>query len=147
MPIATRTAQTDWKGSLASGTGNIEVGTGALGSQEVTWAARTEAPDGKTSPEELCAAAHSSCFSMALALLLGEGGNPPEMLQVSSSVVLDEVDEKPTIVSSAIEVEASVPGLDQAAFDEVIDAAAALCPVSRLFAGAEITVEATLLGS
>lgn len=144
MSIAQRSAQATWQGSLATGLGEIQVGSGALDGLEVTWAARTEQPGGKTSPEELAAAAHSSCFAMALALRLAERHTPPQRLQVEATVVLDEVDELPTIVSSALTVHGQVSGIDSAMFQESVDEAATLCPVSRLFAGANVTVEATL---
>src|ERR1043166_7972329 len=80
MPIATREAEVVWEGSLASGTGNLSSGSGALGELPVTWASRTEQPDGKTSPEVLIAAAYASCFAMALSLVLGENRTPPERL-------------------------------------------------------------------
>ena len=146
-PLAVRTAQTAWEGPLASGSGTLASGSGALDGQRVTWAARTEAPGGKTSPEELCAAAHSSCFSMALALKLAEAGSPPQRLDVSATVTLAEADGVPTITTSAVEVRATVPGLQQDAFDAIVADAAALCPVSRLFAGAEVTVSASLAGA
>ncbi|HET9185939.1 MAG TPA: OsmC family peroxiredoxin [Solirubrobacterales bacterium] len=145
MSIATRTATTTWVDSLASGSGTIHPDSGAFEDLDVTWAARTEAPGGKTSPEELCAAAHSSCFSMALALKLGEAKAPPEELRVTAAVTLDEVDGRPTIASSKLQVEARAKGIDAEAFDAAVAAAADLCPVSRLFAGAEITVDARLL--
>ncbi|MFW6090403.1 MAG: OsmC family peroxiredoxin [Actinomycetota bacterium] len=144
MAIAVRTARTTWQGTLARGKGNVAGDTGALGTLPVTWAARTEEPGGMTSPEELAAAAHSSCFSMALALRLGEHDLTPERLDVSAAVTLDAVDGIPTVVSSAVRVEAAVDGVDEAAFQEIIDEAAQLCPISRLFAGAEVTVEAVL---
>lgn len=147
MSIATRTARTTWAGSLAAGSGTVHPESGAFDDLDVTWAARTEAPGGKTSPEELCAAAHSSCFSMALALKLGEAKTPPKELRVAATVVLDEVEGAPTIVSSALQVEARVEGVDAEAFDSAVAAAADLCPVSRLFAGAKITVDARLLES
>lgn len=147
MPIADRRAETTWTGTLAAGSGKLESGSGVLDGQQVTWAARTEAPGGKTSPEEMCAAAHSSCFSMALALKLGEAQARIEELKVSAVVTLDEVDGAPTIVTSRIEVDANVPGIEQGAFDAAVSEAAQLCPVSRLFAGAEISVNATLRGS
>jgi osmotically inducible protein OsmC len=130
---------------LASGSGTLGQGSsGALDGLPVTWASRTERPDGKTSPEELAAAAHSSCFSMALALRLGEHRLTVQRLQVEATVTLDEVDGLPTIVSSALRVRAQVPGTDADTFAGVVDEAAALCPVSRLFAGAQITVDAQL---
>lgn len=144
MAIAERTAQTTWEGSLARGKGSIHPSSGAFESLPVTWAARTEQPGGKTSPEELAAAAHSSCFSMALSLVLGERKFEPERLTVSSTVTLDEVDGKPTVVSSALTVHGQVPGMDAAGFQAAVDDAAALCPISRLFAGTKITVDATL---
>ncbi|HET7407273.1 MAG TPA: OsmC family peroxiredoxin [Mycobacteriales bacterium] len=144
MPIADRSATTTWTGSLARGNGSIRPDSGAFEPLPVTWAARTEAPGGKTSPEELAAAAHSSCFAMALSLCLGERKAEPEQLVVTSTVTLDEVDGKPTVVSSALVVRAKVPGLDAGGFDAAVDDAKALCPISRLFAGAKITVDAAL---
>ncbi|QDZ15098.1 OsmC family peroxiredoxin [Humibacter ginsenosidimutans] len=141
MSIAERHSETVWTGPLASGSGTITGRSGALGELPVTWASRTERSDGKTSPEELAAAAHSSCFSMALALTLGQHGSEPERLQVDATVTLDAVDGVPTIVSSALTVDATVPGLSAEQFASILDEAAALCPVSRLFAGAQITVE------
>src|SRR3954447_16921692 len=101
-------------------------------------------PGGKTSPEELAAAAHSACFSMALALRLAEHGHDSERLTVASTVTLDEVDGAPTVVSSELEVSARVLGLDRDGFDAAVEEAAQLCPISRLFAGAQITVQANL---
>ncbi|MEX0426992.1 OsmC family peroxiredoxin [Nocardioides sp. DS6] len=144
MAIADRTARTDWVGSLARGAGRITPDSGAYEPLEVTWASRTEQPGGKTSPEELLAAAHSSCFAMALNLVLGEQHIPAEKTSVGATVTLDEVDGKPTITRSRITVRASVPGADEARFRAAVDQAAALCPVSRLFAGAQISVDATL---
>jgi len=145
MSIAARTATTTWDGTLAAGTGTFgATSSGALDGQQVTWGSRTEAPEGKSSPEELLAAAHSSCFSMALALTLGEHKTPPQKLVVTSKVSLDEVGGVPTITTSAITVRAMVPGVDAATFASIADAAAKLCPVSRLFAGATITVDARL---
>ena len=144
MAIAERSAETTWKGSLASGSGVIHAADGELGEIPVTWASRTAEPGGKTSPEELAAAAHSSCFAMALTLRLGEHKAVPQQLTVSATVTLDEVDGLPTIVSSNLRVRAQVPGLDDSGFQEIVAEAAALCPVSRLFAGAKISVDAVL---
>ncbi|HVU60718.1 MAG TPA: OsmC family peroxiredoxin [Mycobacteriales bacterium] len=144
MAIADRSATTTWVGSLARGNGNVRPDSGAFEELPVTWAARTEQPGGRTSPEELAAAAHSSCFAMALSLRLGEHHAEPEQLTVTSTVTLDEVDGKPTVVSSALAVRARVPGLDAGEFRAAVDEAAALCPISRLFAGATITVDAAL---
>jgi lipoyl-dependent peroxiredoxin len=145
MSIAERLTQTTWQGPLASGEGTLSKGSsGALDGLPLTWASRTEQPGGKTSPEELAAAAHSSCFSMALALKLGENRTPPQRLDVTATVSLDAVDGIPTITTSRLTVRARVAGLQAEAFAAVVDQAAALCPVSRLFAGAEISVDAEL---
>lgn len=145
MPIADRHVDTTWEGDLASGTGTFgNSSSGVLDGQRVTWASRTEAPGGKTSPEELAAAAHSSCFSMALNVILGQNELTPTKLVVGSTVTFDEVDGKPTVTKSAITVKGTVPGTDAGKFQSIVDDAAALCPISRLFAGADITVEATL---
>jgi lipoyl-dependent peroxiredoxin len=144
MAIAERTADTTWEGGLARGHGTIRPHSDAFDELPVTWAARTEAPEGKTSPEELAAAAHSSCFAMALSLCLGERDIRAEKLTVSSTVTLDDVDGRPTIVSSALVVHGRVPGLDADGFQTAVDAAAALCPISRLFAGATIIVSSDL---
>ncbi|MCA2242306.1 OsmC family peroxiredoxin [Mycobacterium sp. WUMAC-067] len=145
MSIAERAARTTWEGPLASGEGKLSQGSsGALDGLPLTWASRTEEPGGKTSPEELAAAAHSSCFSMALALKLGENHTPPQRLEVTATVTLDAVDGVPTITTSQLKVKASVAGLDADSFAAVVDQAAALCPVSRLFAGATISVDAQL---
>lgn len=145
MSIAERSTQTVWEGPLASGMGKLSEGSsGALDGLDVSWAARTEQPGGKTSPEELAAAAHSSCFAMALALRLGENKTPPQRLTVASTVTLDEVDGLPTITTSQLKVRAQVAGLSADAFAAVVDEAAALCPVPRLFAGARISVDAQL---
>ena len=144
MNIAQRTAETTWEGSLAAGDGEIRSGSGALDRLDVTWAARTQTPGGKTSPEELAAAAHSSCFAMALTLLLGTAHTPPRRLSVEATVTLVDVDAVPTIVSPALRVNGWVTQLDAAGFQKVVDEVAALCPVSRLFTGARISIEATL---
>ncbi len=144
MAIAERTGSTTWEGSLARGSGTTTSGSGALGRLPVTWASRTEEPGGKTSPEELAAAAHSACFAQALSLKLAENGTPPERLNVDATLTLDEVDGRPTVVSSALQVSARVPGMDTATFDRSITETTEFCPISRLFAGARITVDATL---
>lgn len=145
MSIAVRHAETAWEGSLAGGSGTIVSTTsGALGSLPVTWAARTEQPGGKTSPEELAAAAHSSCFSMALAAVLGQHDLVPTRLVVDAAVTFDAVDGKPTVVSSEVTVRGTVPGVDADGFKSIVDEAFAFCPISRLFAGAKLSVEATL---
>src|SRR5215203_3185423 len=99
MPIARRDAEVQWEGSLARGAGTLMSGSSALDELPVTWASRTRQPDGKTSPEELIAGAHASCFAMALALVLGENKTPPERLTVSAACTLDELAGVPRITT------------------------------------------------
>jgi osmotically inducible protein OsmC len=135
MSIAQREAEVVWEGPLADGTGTLGSGSGALDGLAVTWASRTRSPDGQTSPEELIASAHASCFAMALALVSGDEGTPPERLTVSAACTLDEVDGAPRITSVALSVRARVPGLDGAGFDQIVARAADLCPVSNALRG------------
>jgi lipoyl-dependent peroxiredoxin len=145
MAIATREAQIVWEGSLASGTGTLSSGSGALGTLPVTWASRTERPDGKTSPEELIAAAHASCFAMALSLVLGENHTPPERLVVSAACTLDEEDGAPKVTRSELSVRARVAGIESADFEQQIQRASELCPVSNALRGnVEISVHGDL---
>jgi lipoyl-dependent peroxiredoxin len=145
MSIATRNAQVTWDGSLARGSGVLSSGSHGLRDLPVTWAARTEAPEGKTSPEELIAAAHATCFTMALALVLGEAGTPPERLTTSADCILAEVDGMPRITDLALRVRADVESLDEAAFNDAVAKAAALCPVSNALRGkVAISMDAAL---
>jgi osmotically inducible protein OsmC len=144
MAMAERTATTIWEGDLPHGNGVLNGASGALDSLAVTWAARTDRSNGKTSPEELIAAAHSSCFSMALSNELGEGGNAPEHLEVTAKVTLDLKDGAPTVTTSELTVSGKVPGIDQAAFAQAAQNAGQNCPISRALAGVQITVDATL---
>lgn len=144
MAIAERTANCAWDGDLAHGSGKVNAGSGALGELPVTWASRTQRAEGKTSPEELVAAAHASCFSMALAHGLNESGNAPEHLDVSAKVTLDQRNGAPTVTTSELTVNGRVPGIDQAAFERAAGEAARDCPISRALGGIEISVEATL---
>jgi osmotically inducible protein OsmC len=144
MAIAQRTAEVVWEGTLARGVGALSTASGAL-ELPVTWASRTEQPDGRTSPEELIAAAHASCFAMALALVLGESHTPPERLTVTAACTLDEVDGAPRITTAALSVEARVPGLDRAGLQHSVEQAAGLCPVSNALRGnVEISVRGEL---
>jgi osmotically inducible protein OsmC len=113
MPVALREAEIIWEGPLARGTGTLTSGSGALDQLAVTWASRTERPDGRTSPEELIAAAHASCFAMAFALVLGEKETPPDRVRVSASCTLDEVEGAPRITTIELTVRAQVPGLER----------------------------------
>jgi osmotically inducible protein OsmC len=144
MAMAERTATTSWDGDLAHGNGTVNGNSGALNELAVTWASRTERSDGKTSPEELIAAAHSSCFSMALAHGLTEAGNPPDHLDVQATVTLDLVDGAPTITKSELTVTGRVPGLDQMGFTTAATDAGKNCPVSRALGAVDISVTATL---
>jgi lipoyl-dependent peroxiredoxin len=143
MAIAERTANTVWQGGLAKGNGNLKLKSGATDELPVTWASRTERSDGKTSPEELVAAAHASCFAMALSHELGEAGHEPESLDVTANVTLDEVDGAPTVTSSQLTVRGRVPDIDQDAFAEAAQGAGKNCPISRALS-VDISVDATL---
>jgi lipoyl-dependent peroxiredoxin len=139
-----RRARVTWQGSLLEGSGRIEeVGSGAIGPLDVTWASRAEDPNGRTSPEELIAAAHASCFSMALSHELAEAGHEPERLDVSSTVTLDMVDGAPTVTGSKLTVRGRVPGIDQGQFEEAAQGAGKNCPISRALS-VDIEVDATL---
>jgi osmotically inducible protein OsmC len=141
--MADRTAHVTWTGSLTEGGGTIDrVGSGAFGPLDVTWAARTEEPGGRTSPEELLAAAHASCFSMALSGGLARAGHPPERLEVSATVTFVP---GTGITTSALRVRGTVPGMDEAAFVEAAEGAKENCPVSKALAALpEITLDAAL---
>ena len=143
MAMAERTATTAWEGDLAHGNGNLNLNSGATGELPVTWASRTQRSEGKTSPEELIAAAHASCFSMALSHELAEAGHAPEHLDVSATVTLDDVGGGPKITSSKLTVRGRVPGIDQAAFEEAAQAAGKGCPVSGALS-LDISVDAQL---
>ena len=138
-----RTAEVTWTGSLFEGSGTIErVESGAFGPLDVTWASRAEEPDGLTSPEELIAAAHAACFSMALSNGLAQADAPPERLQTSATVTFVP---GTGITEVALRVRGSVPGMDEAAFVEQAEAAKAGCPVSKALAGVPtITIDAAL---
>ena len=139
-----RRAEVTWSGDLMSGSGTIDkVGTGAFGPLDVSWPARTEDPEaGKTSPEELIAAAHASCFSMSLAHGLAQGGNPPERLSTSATVTFVP---GTGITKIVLAVRGAVPGLDDAGFREAAEVAKANCPVSKALAGVgEIALDAAL---
>lgn len=140
---AERRAEVTWEGDLASGEGTIErVGSGAFGPLDVSWAARTEEPGGKTSPEELIAAAHASCFSMAFSGALAKAGHAPERLATSAAVTFVP---GTGITKVALEVEGTVPGIDEEAFLRAAEAAKEGCPVSKALAAVpEITLEARL---
>ncbi len=141
--MADRTANVTWSGSLMDGGGTItSVGSGAFGPLDVTWASRAEDSDGRTSPEELIAAAHAACFSMALSHGLAQGGNPPERLDTSATVTLVP---GTGITKIALKVRGVVPGIDEDAFLAAAEGAKANCPVSGALASVpEITLDAAL---
>jgi len=144
MANAERTATTVWEGDLAHGNGVLSFKSGAAPDLPVTWASRTERSDGKTSPEELVAAAHSSCFSMALSHELAESGHAPERLDVSATVTLS-LEGGPKVSSSHITVRGVVPGLDADAFAKAAEGAKDGCPISGALKGnLEMTVDAQL---
>lgn len=138
-----RNAKVTWTGSLVEGSGKIEgVGSGAFGPLDVTWASRTEAPDGRTSPEELIAAAWASCYSMSLSHALAGAGTPPERLETSVTVSFQPGE---GITKGAIEVVGTVPGIDRDGFAEQAEAAKQNCPVSKALTGIpEVALVATL---
>ena len=138
-----RRAEVTWQGSLMDGSGTIRSTTsGAIGEQPVSWASRAEQPGGKTSPEELIAAAHAACFSMALSHGLAQAGNPPEELQTAATVTFQPGE---GITKIALEVTGRVPGVDADAFREAAEGAKENCPVSKALAGVpDITLDAKL---
>ena len=128
-----RKAEVVWQGDLMSGSGTIEnVTSGAIPALEVSWASRSEEPNGKTSPEELIAAAWASCFSMALSAGLAKGGTPPERLETSATVTFQPGE---GITKGALTVRGTVPGIDADAFVEAAETAKQNCPVSKALAG------------
>jgi len=143
---AIRRASVSWKGDLASGSGRVDAATsGAFKALPVTWASRTEEADGRTSPEELLAAAHASCYSMAFSGELTKAGFKPESLDVSAEIVFDRVDAKWTVISSKLGVRGRVPGIDEEKFRSIAAQAKDGCPISRALQGnVALSVEATL---
>ena len=138
-----RRAQVTWQGDLMSGNGTIgAVPSGAFGPLEVSWPSRAEEPGGKTSPEELIAAAHASCFSMALSHALAQEGNAPERLDVSATLTFVP---GTGITKAALAVEGRVPGVDQETFRAAAEQAKENCPVSKAMRGnVELTLDARL---
>ncbi|WP_255950708.1 OsmC family peroxiredoxin [Streptomyces odontomachi] len=137
----TRSAHTVWEGNLAEGKGLVTFDSSGIGEQPVSWPARAEQANGKTSPEELIAAAHSSCFSMALSHGLTGAGNPPTRLTTSADVTFQP---GTGITGIHLTVQGEVPGIDEAAFVAAAEEAKANCPVSQALAGTTITLSAKL---
>ncbi len=145
---AIRQADVTWEGDVATGSGGVSATTSqAFTRLPVTWASRTQAADGRTSPEELVAAAHASCYSMALSARLGRAGTPPQKLEVSATVTFDQVEGGWRVVSSALKVNGIMPGIDAASFPEAAEGAKDGCPISQALKGnVALSVEATLQG-
>ncbi len=144
MPAAKSRAETVWEGDLAHGHGTVTPGSGAFGTQEVTWASRTTRSQGKTSPEELIAAAQASCYAMALSHTLGQRGTPPTRLDVSAEASFEP---GKGITQMDISVRARVPGMDQQTFQQVAQQAEQGCPVSSAIRNnVPISLKATLEG-
>jgi osmotically inducible protein OsmC len=143
---AIRHADANWSGALASGAGTVTAVSSATFSElPVSWAARTEASNGQTSPEELLAAAHASCFAMALSGALGRAGTPPDRLDVSAEVTFDKVEAGWRVVSSALTVHGWVPGMADADFLTAAEATKDGCPISQALKGnVALSVKATL---
>jgi lipoyl-dependent peroxiredoxin len=140
-----RKAEVVWQGDLMNGSGTIEsVTSGAFGPLDVSWPSRAEDPSGKTSPEELIAAAWAACFSMALSHGLAQGGHPAERLETSATVTFQPGE---GIIKGALTVRATVPGLEASAFDEAAETAKQNCPVSKALSGIpEVSLDASLAG-
>jgi len=137
----TRRATTKWQGSLMQGSGQVTLESSGLGTYDVTWASRAEDPNGRTSPEELIAAAHSACFSMALSHALSQAGNQPNSLETSAEVTFQPGE---GITGIVLKVRGDVPGLERPAFLAAAETAKANCPVSKALTGTTITLDADL---
>lgn len=140
MP-AIRNATTVWEGTLFEGAGKVTLDSSNLGTYDVTWASRAEEPNGRTSPEELIAAAHSSCFSMAFSNALAKNETPATRLTTTAAV---ELTPGTGITGITLTVRGEVPGLDNEKFVELATAAKEGCPVSKALAGTTITLDAAL---
>ena len=143
---AIRRAEASWSGPLTSGSGTVSAISSAVFSDlDVSWPARTETSDGKTSPEELLAAAHAACFAMALSGALGRAGATPERLDVSAAVTFDKLEAGWRVVSSALVVRGRVPGISLADFTKAAEETRDGCPISQALMGnVALSVEAML---
>jgi lipoyl-dependent peroxiredoxin len=144
-----RHAMATWSGDLQSGAGTIDyVSSGAFSRMPVTWASRTSEHNGRTSPEELLAAAHAACFSMAFAARLGKNGTPPTKLSVKVEVTFDNSGGGWKVATSHITVDGDVPGIDAAKFTELAEDAKENCPISGAIKGnVELSVDARLVSA
>ncbi|CAN5124790.1 OsmC family protein [soil metagenome] len=141
-----RRAKGVWSGDLATGSGTVSAATTTTFKDlEVSWGSRTEEPQGRTSPEELLAAAHASCFSMALAARLGRAGSPPQKLEVTASVTFDKVEAGWAVTATELAVKGWVSGCEAERFSELADDAGKNCPISQALRGnVRMTVAAEL---
>jgi osmotically inducible protein OsmC len=146
MATAERTATTTWEGDLREGRGTVTVTSGAVGDFPVTWASRTERSEGKTSPEELIAAAHASCYAMAFSGGIAKAGGTPQSLDVTADVDFGPDKERGGFMITGIKltVRGRAEGLDAAGFEKAAQEAKVGCPVSKALAGVEITLDAAL---
>jgi lipoyl-dependent peroxiredoxin len=140
--MPTRSSSAEWSGNLARGSGTMSLGSGAF-EGSYSFESRFESGEG-TNPEELIAAAHAGCFSMALAAALSQADHVPDSIETTAQVTIDSVDGTPTITRSELSTEVKVDGLDDAEFQEFADGARSGCAVSRALAGVEITLAAKL---
>lgn len=138
----TRIANAHWEGPLMGGQGTVSLDSSKIGTYEVSWPSRAEEPNGRTSPEELIAAAHSTCYSMALSHGLAGAGTPPETVDTKAEVTFQPGE---GITGIHLTVRASVPGLSAADFDKAAQDAKANCPVSKALTGTKITLDAALV--
>jgi lipoyl-dependent peroxiredoxin len=138
----TRTANAHWEGSLLEGGGKVSLDSSGLATFEVTWASRAETPNGRTSPEELIAAAHSSCYSMALAHALAQAGTPPTSIDTRADVTFQPGE---GITGIHLTVRGSVPGISAEDFAAAAEDAKTGCPVSKALTGTTITLDAALV--
>ena len=145
---AIRRAEATWSGALTTGSGNVSaISSGSFTSLPVSWAARTESSDGKTSPEELVAAAHASCYAMAFSGRLARFGTPPQRLSVSADVTFDKLDAGWKLTASHLTVRGVVPGISADDFASEAAAARDGCPISVALTGnVELSVDAALEG-
>ncbi len=142
---ATRTAQAVWEGDLPHGHGSVKGTSGGLPAVQVSWSARTEQPGGRTSPEELLAAAHASCFSMALSAGLGRAQHPPTKLETTAAATFDKVGDGWKVTKVEISVVGHVPGISAEEFAAAAQAAGAGCPISGALKGnVAVSVQAKL---
>ncbi len=146
MAAAQSKAEVTWKGNLFAGSGVVSVESGVIGEQQISWASRTNRTKGRTSPEELIAAAHAGCYAMALSNTLDKAGNPPTRLDVSATCSFEQVGDGFKITTMELVVRGVVPGLDQAGFEKLAQQGEQGCPVSNALRGnVDIRVKAELV--